>query len=168
MVCKQLGKKVNEIFILYLCMFIKELNEGDIELLLPLFDGYRKFYRKESDPEGAREFLHSRFVKKEAVVFGAFAEKQLVGFTLLYPLFSSMRLKPIYLLNDLFVAPEVRNQAIGKKLLLHAQEYAREKKYAGVMLETEKSNDIGNHLYPSMNFHLESGSNFYFWENINV
>lgn len=149
-------------------MLIRELNERDIEMLLPLFDGYRKFYRKESDPEGAREFLNNRFVKKEAVVFGAFLEKQLVGFTLLYPLFSSVRMKPIYLLNDLFVAMEVRNQSIGKELLQHAQDYAKEKKYAGVMLETEKSNEIGNHLYPLMGFHLESGSNFYFWENINL
>jgi ribosomal protein S18 acetylase RimI-like enzyme len=159
--------KVNEIFILYLCMLIKELNESDVGILLPLFEGYRKFYRNESDPEGARLFLFTRMIKREAVVFGAFAENKLLGFTLLYPLFSSVRMKPIYLLNDLFVSPEVRNQAIGKKLLLHAQEYARVKKYAGLMLETEKSNDIGNHLYPTMGFHLETGSNFYFWENIN-
>ena len=149
-------------------MLIKELNDYNIELLLPLFDDYRKFYRKKSDLDGAREFLYDRIVKKEAVVFAAFAGNQMVGFTVLYPLFSSVRMKPIYLLNDLFVTPEARNQAIGKKLILHAQEYAREKKYAGVMLETEKSNDIGNHLYPSMGFHLESGSNFYFWDNINV
>ncbi|MBP6795894.1 MAG: GNAT family N-acetyltransferase [Saprospiraceae bacterium] len=147
-------------------MYIRVIDLHDLDSLLPLFDAYRQFYRKESDLIGAKEFLHNRVENNEAIVFGAFVDDFLVGFTLLYPLFSSVRMKPIFLLNDLFVHPDARNKAIGKNLLRHAQEYAKSKNYAGVLLETEKTNDIGNHLYPAMGFQLESETNFYFWENI--
>ena len=147
-------------------MHIRAIDLHDLDSLLPLFDAYRQFYRQESDLIGAKEFLYNRVVNNEAIVFGAFVDDQIVGFTLLYPLFSSVRMKPIFLLNDFFVHPDVRNKAIGKNLLYHVQEYAKSKKYAGVLLETEKTNDIGNHLYPAMGFQLESETNFYFWKNI--
>jgi hypothetical protein len=36
---------------------------------------------------------------------------------------------------------------------------------AGILLETEKENKIGNQLYPSSGFGLYDKTNFYFWDN---
>lgn len=146
-------------------MEIKRLYQTNLDQLLPLFDAYRIFYRKSSDLEGAKNFLTERLEKHECIIFGAYDENALIGFALVYPLFSSVRLKPIFLLNDLFVSPAGRNKSVGRSLLYHVQNFASSLQYAGVLLETEKTNAIGNHLYPSAGFHKEDDSNFYFWEN---
>jgi ribosomal protein S18 acetylase RimI-like enzyme len=146
-------------------MQIRDLELNDLNVLVPLFDAYRVFYRKKSDPTAAHDFLLDRMTKGEAIFFGAFLENELAGFTTLYPLFSSVRLAPIFLLNDLFVLPQFRNRAIGKGLLTKTQDYAIETGQGGILLETEKTNDIGNNLYPRMGFHREEASNFYFWDS---
>ena len=91
-------------------------------------------------------------------------KNQLVGFTQLYPIFSSTRMQRMWLLNDLFVHADHRGKGISKALIEKAKELARSNNAAGILLETEKNNDIGNQLYPSVGFELE-GNNFYFWTN---
>lgn len=81
---------------------IKRAHEGHLNELAVLFDDYRVFYRKESNLEGAKGFLSERILKKESVIFVALLEEKLVGFTQLYPLFSSTNMMPIWLLNDFF------------------------------------------------------------------
>ncbi|MGB2848684.1 MAG: GNAT family N-acetyltransferase [Saprospiraceae bacterium] len=146
-------------------MKILRLDLSHVDDLVPLFDSYRQFYRKPSDLAAADAFLRERLSLNEAIVFGAFDDYQLIGFTLLYPLFSSTRMKSFYLLNDLFVLPECRNKSVGKALLNKCKQFATEQGKAGLMLETEKTNDVGNHLYPANGFQLIADSNFYFWEN---
>jgi GNAT superfamily N-acetyltransferase len=145
--------------------FIRSLGLPDIQALVPLFDAYRQFYRQPQDRIAAEKFIRERLKQSEAVIYGYFNNDQLVGFTLLYPLFSSVRMKPFYLLNDLFVLPEFRNNQVGSALLRHCQSIARSKNHAGIMLETEITNEIGNHVYPAVGFEKIDTSNFYFWEN---
>jgi GNAT superfamily N-acetyltransferase len=101
----------------------------------------------------------------ESVVFIALEDGTATGFTQLYPLFSSTRMKQIWLLNDLYVAPEHRGKGISKMLLEKAKELARKTDACEVMLETAKTNDIGNQLYPSAGFELGTDFNWYHWEN---
>lgn len=133
--------------------------------LAPLFDAYRVFYRKKSDLDGAMAFLGERLEKKESVIFVALFNKTVVGFTQLYPLFSSTNMRPLWLLNDLFVAVEHRGKNISKGLMKAAQEHCKITKAAGLSLETEKNNVPGNALYPKMGFELDREHNFYYWEN---
>ena len=136
-----------------------------LDQVVELFDAYRVWYRKSSDKETAKTFLSERISKKESVIFVCENEaNQLVGFTQLYPIFSSTRMRKMWLLNDLFVHPEFRRKGISKGLIEKAKALARSNNACGVLLETEKSNDIGNHLYPSAGFELEQ-NNFYFWTN---
>ncbi|HMF43006.1 MAG TPA: GNAT family N-acetyltransferase, partial [Polyangia bacterium] len=58
---------------------------ADIEPLVLLFDGYRRFYENPTDIEGARRFLTARLEAGESVVFVADRDGRLVGFTQLYP-----------------------------------------------------------------------------------
>jgi len=146
-------------------MEIVQAELKDLDDVAALFEAYRVWYRMPSDLEGGKSFLAGRMIQKESIVYLAKAENgKAVGFTQCYPLFSSTSMKRLWLLNDLFVDAEYRGQGISKLLIGRVQELARQTNAAGVLLETEKTNDIGNQLYPRTGFHLEE-NNFYFWTN---
>ncbi len=148
-------------------MKILEASLSHLDELSVLFNNYRMFYRKKSDAEGAKKFLRERMERKESVIYVASDKNEVTGFAQLYPLFSSTRMKRLWLLNDLFVEEEYRRQGISKLLIERCKVLARETGAAGLSLETEKSNHIGNHLYPATGFDLDTEHNFYFWTNPN-
>lgn len=145
-------------------MPVRKANTQDIEQLSLLFDAYRIFYNKTSDIENAKQFLSERIVNNESEIFVAENEsKELTGFVQLYPLFSSTRMKRLWLLNDLFVKPEERSKGISIALIEKAKELCRNSNSCGMMLETAKSNIIGNNLYPKTGFELDEDHNYYSW-----
>ncbi|WP_312076380.1 GNAT family N-acetyltransferase [Chryseobacterium sp.] len=137
----------------------------DLKQLAELFDQYRIFYHKDSDISAAEEFLKERIQKEDSEIFVAENEGKLVGFVQLYPLFSSTRMKRYWLLNDLYVNENFRGKGFSKELIFEAQEMAKSTNSAGILLETGKSNDIGNKLYPSCGFEIYDEVNFYEWSN---
>lgn len=141
---------------------IRIAHTEDIDLLVSLFDAYRVFYRKQSDIDTAKKFLSERIEKQQSIIFLAIYNKKMVGFTQLYPSFSSTKMSRLWILNDLYVSPNARGKGISKRLINKAKEYAKETLASGILLETEKSNIIGNRLYLQENFQLEQ-NNFYFW-----
>jgi ribosomal protein S18 acetylase RimI-like enzyme len=144
---------------------IRQARTSDLKQVSNLFDLYRIFYRQPSDPEGARDFIGERLANGDSVIFLAEGgDGKLIGFVQLYPLFSSVSMKREWLLNDLYVLTEGRNRGIAALLIERAKTLARGTKAKGIMLETEKSNEVGNYLYPKMEFQLID-DNFYFWEN---
>ena len=145
-------------------MNIRKATMADLERLAKLFDAYRVFYKQESDLKGAAEFLTDRLNFKDSEIFVASKDDDLLGFVQLYPRFSSTYLKRIWLLNDLFVSPDARGKNIGVRLIERAKVLAYSTKSVGLLLETEKTNDIGNQLYPKTGFTLDTMHNFYFWE----
>jgi len=146
-------------------MKIIQVQEDQLDQVVELFDAYRVWYGKPSDKATAKNFLGDRIRTQESVVYACENEAgKLVGFTQLYPLFSSTRMRRMWLLNDLFVAKEFRGQGISKLLIDKAKDLARSTHACGLLLETETTNDIGNRLYPSVGFELEK-NNFYFWTN---
>jgi len=142
---------------------VKKASVEQLEQLVSLFDAYRVFYKKESDQDAARLFLKERIIREESIVYLAYDGDQAVGFTQLYPLFSSTRMKRLWLLNDLFVDPAFRGKGISKSLINAAKDLAKATDAAGVSLETEQSNIIGNQLYPAVGFEKDEEHNFYFW-----
>jgi len=121
----------------------------DLEPLVSLFDGYRRFYRQPSDPIGARAFLAERIKRNESVIFLAVVDGAIVGFTQLYPSFSSVSMMRLWVLNDLFVAPEGRRSGAGSALLDRAERWARETGAKGLTLSTEITNGTAQRLYES-------------------
>lgn len=123
-----------------------------LEDLVPLFDAYRVFYGAGSDVVAAHAFLLERFLLRESVVFLAYGGEQAVGFTQLYPLFSSTAMQRVWLLNDLYVTPELRGQRVGEALIERALEHARLSGAARVELSTAHTNLSGQKLYERMGF----------------
>src|SRR5690242_5552272 len=97
-----------------------------LEMVVPLFDGYRQFYKQSSDLAGARNFLQARLMQGDSVIFLALLDGAAVGFTQLYPSFSSVSMKRLWILNDLFVAETARKHGIASALLQKAQQHAAE------------------------------------------
>src|SRR4051794_28425194 len=95
---------------------VRQATAADLDLIVPLFDAYRQFYRLPGDLTRARRFLAERFEHNQSVIFLAFADGVVVGFTQLYPSFSCGSMAPIWILNDLFVAPSTRGRGAGSAL----------------------------------------------------
>ena len=144
-------------------MKVREAKLSDLKNLSVLFNSYRMFYGKKFDLEVAEEFLRSRIEKKDSKIFVCYFNNELSGFVQLYPLFSSTRVSKYWLLNDLYVDVNKRGKGFSKLLIERSKELVIESKACGMMLETEKSNDIGNKLYPSTGFKKNELSNFYEW-----
>jgi GNAT superfamily N-acetyltransferase len=120
---------------------------SDLEILVPLFDGYRQFYGRAPDLAAAESFLRARFDHGESVVFLAHAETAPVGFTQLYPSFSSVSLARTFILNDLFVVASHRRTGVASGLLHAAMEYARSLGAVRVTLNTDIQNSAAQATY---------------------
>ncbi len=144
---------------------VRKATIDDIAQLAGLFDAYRVFYEKDSDKEGAEAFLTARILNNESEIFVAMDQiKTLTGFVQLYPIFSSTRMQRLWLLNDLFVKPEFRGQGFSIALIESAKTLCRNTNACGLLLETAKTNTIGNRLYPRTDFILDKDHNYYTWE----
>ncbi|GLQ90395.1 GNAT family N-acetyltransferase [Dyella flagellata] len=130
---------------------VRQASIRDLDTLVPLFDGYRQFYRQASDPARARAFLAERFAHLESVIVLASDEEGAgLGFVQLFPLFSSVRTMRIYLLNDLYVAPAARRHGVASALLTAAAEHARALGAASLWLQTALDNAPAQALYASL------------------
>ncbi len=146
---------------------IKQATTSELDILTTLFEAYRNFYQKDAAPDTAKAFLQERIEKEESVIYLAYnKDGKAVGFTQLYPLFSSTRMKKIWLLNDLYVVPTERGKGFSKALIERAKQLAQDTNACEIMLETAKTNDIGNQLYPATGFELGLDFNWYHYEVI--
>jgi len=129
----------------------------DLDVLVPLFDAYRQFYEQPADPSLARRFLAERFAHHESVILlASAADGQALGFTQLYPLFSSTRAARTYLLNDLFVAASARRLGVARALLQHAARHAQALGAIGMSLSTAHGNRQAQQLYESLGWQHET------------
>jgi ribosomal protein S18 acetylase RimI-like enzyme len=83
-----------------------------VDEIAPLFDAYRRFYGRADDPR-ARSFLEERVARDESVVFIARLQGAAIGFSQLYPCFASVYLARMFVLYDLFVAPQALRSGRG-------------------------------------------------------
>jgi GNAT superfamily N-acetyltransferase len=129
-----------------------------LDHLAPLFNAYREFYQQEPDLEGARQFLHDRLRQGESVIYLAMKEngeaETGIGFTQLYPSFSSVTMRPIWVLNDLFVLPSFRRGGVARRLLEAARELAATTGAARLTLATARANASAKALYESTGYRL--------------
>lgn len=137
---------------------IRQATVEDLELLVPLFDGYRQFYGQVSDLTLARVFLFDRFIHRQSAIFLAFdGQQRAVGFTQLFPSFSSVSAARIFILNDLFVSPEARGKGVGKTLLRAAADFGRATQVVRLELTTAETNLAAQTLYEQEGWHRSGG-----------
>ena len=131
-------------------MHIHQATSVDIDDLTLLFDAYRQFYGQAPAPMAAAAFIAERLAKSESVIFLVRGETgEAIGFAQLYPAFSSVAMKRMWYLNDLFVAASARQQGVARALLKQVATFARETDALTVKLATAVSNLPAKALYES-------------------
>lgn len=128
-----------------------------------LFNAYRVFYKQDSNLELALNFIFERIKNDESVIFYAINEsEEILGFTQLYPVFSSVSARSSWILNDLFVSSSARRKGIAKKLMERAREFANETNAKGLELATGIDNLNAQALYESLGYKKEKGFYHYY------
>jgi ribosomal protein S18 acetylase RimI-like enzyme len=135
---------------------IRRATEADLDVVAPLFDRYRGFYGQAPDLQRARRWLRERMQCAESVVFVAERDRIAIGFTQLYPMFSSVRTARTWVLNDLFVAENARRCGAARALLDAAVDFARADCAAGIALETGHDNAAARALYVAAGWQAET------------
>ena len=138
---------------------------ADINELTRLFNEYRVFYGKTTDVDLARSFLTERIENSESSIFVACSDdNKCCGFTQLFPSFSSVAAKRLWVLNDLYVEKDSRRKGVGRKLMNKAREFAIETNARGIFLETGSSNTNAQALYESLGY--EKNSEYFYSLNL--
>ena len=137
---------------------------NDVPEAARLFDDYRQFYGRSSDVAAARRFLEDRMSRNESTILLAIAtetvdgaSETVVGFAQLYPSFSSLSLRPAWILNDLFIVPGYRGRGVGRRLVEASAAEAFRAGAVSLALETEVTNATALAFYESMGFVRDNG-----------
>ena len=129
-----------------------------LDLLTPLFIKYRDFYGELPFPDSSRKFLETRLKRKESVIYLALAddEDKLLGYCQLFPSYSSLSLKRVWILNDIFVAEDARRQLVADRLIQQAKKLAKETNAVRLRVSTSIHNEVAQKVYESIGFREDS------------
>ena len=131
-------------------MKIIKASKLELDDIATLFDLYRQFYNQSPDLESAKIFIENRLTNQESIIFLAISDLNgAIGFVQLYPSFSSVAMKKMWYLNDLFVVEKSRNLGVARSLLKHIKSFAQETNALTVKLATESTNKSAKALYES-------------------
>ncbi|WP_374497795.1 GNAT family N-acetyltransferase [Vogesella indigofera] len=123
---------------------------ADLPQLAVLFDGYRQFYGRHDEAELSHVFIRQRLLQGDTTILVYQRAGELLGFTQLCPLFSSVSAAPVWLLNDLYVAEHARRIGAGRALLQAAASVAAAQGVVRLDLVTAVDNAAAQALYASM------------------
>lgn len=141
-------------------MEIKRINRTESSLVIDLFNQYRVFYKQPSNLALAKDYIQARLDHSESVIFVALTDdagkQKPVGFTQLYPQYSSVRALKYWILNDLYVDAEYRKQGVGESLIKAALNFAKENNARFVELSTGIDNFTAQKLYEQIGFEKQN------------
>jgi ribosomal protein S18 acetylase RimI-like enzyme len=75
-----------------------------------------------------------------------------MGFCQLYPSFSSLSLKRVWILNDIYVAEDARRQLVADNLIRTAKKMAKETQAVRMRVSTSSNNEVAQKTYESIGF----------------
>ena len=134
---------------------VRPIEQADLAAWTPLWDGYNAFYGRAGPTALSPQITDvtwRRFFDANEPVFALVAETsgRLVGLT--HYLFhrSTTRIEPTCYLQDLFTAPDVRGQGIGRALILGVYQAAKAAGVREVYWQTHETNSAGRLLYDNV------------------
>lgn len=128
-------------------VIVRQAVLSDLDAAAELFDQYRRFQGQPADRAAATAFLRERFDHGESTVFLAIGSGTAVGFAQVYPIFSSVSLARVFVLNDLFVTQAGRRKGVASRLLDAVENHAWSLGASRVSLNVARSNEQGQALY---------------------
>jgi ribosomal protein S18 acetylase RimI-like enzyme len=141
---------------------IRRATLRDLDAAARLFDAYRAFYSRLADGAAAHRFIEERLRHNDSVIYLASSDADHhgapIGFVQLYPSFSSLAMRRIWVLNDLFVVPATRRRGLGRALLERARQHAVDTGAACLTLATLVDNIGAQRLYESLGYACDNGT----------
>ncbi len=130
---------------------IAPVEAAELELLLPLIAAYQRFYEVDDIDEERNRGFFRRFLapSEDGMLLGAHQGGELVGYACLYWHFSSTDAVETVLMNDLYVAEDVRGGGVGRALIEASATVARERGSPYLEWRTAPSNATAQRLYDS-------------------
>ena len=149
---------------------IIKVESTQAHLVYELFNQYRIFYKQQHDIDLAKKFIDARLNNNESVIFVALNNNNSkpVGFTQLYPNYSSVRAIKNWTLNDLYVDKDYRKQGVGEKLIKKAMEYAKNEHAKFVELSTAVDNYSAQSVYEKIGFKRQDPDNEFYTYRIDL
>lgn len=131
------------------------------EIVKPLFHRYRQFYSPDVDAASSYAFIKQRLADNNSVIFIAEKNSKAIGFSQLYYSRSSINVRPEFVLNDLYIDEDFRNQGIATKLIDTCKYYSKDKNIYVINLETSTNNSKAKRLYEHIGFKKSEGFDTY-------
>jgi GNAT superfamily N-acetyltransferase len=137
-----------------------------LSLIVDLFDEYRQHHAQPANREGARVYLAERLERRDSAIFfaseGNGSFQRALGFTQLYPSFSSVWMKRIWILSDLYVLPEFRRRGIAQALHDRARQLALETRARGLAFSAARQNEAARLFCEKLGYvHEEEAGEFF-------
>lgn len=127
---------------------VRPVAQADFEQWLEYWNSYQAFYKVDLGMDITRLTWERFFDPDEPVHCAVAADNQRIyGFVNYVFHRSTWGRNDFCYLEDLFVSPSARGQMIGKKLIEHVQEQAREKACDRLYWHTQESNRTAQRLY---------------------
>lgn len=133
----------------------------DAAAIAPLLNQYRQFYGEVSDLARSLAFIRQRFTLGESIIIVAELNNEVIGFTQLFPSFSSVTLERLWILNDLYVEVSGRKKGVGLALLNAAKFFAQETSAKQLFIEGADDNPRARNLYTKFGFIENTAYHYY-------
>lgn len=147
---------------------IEVVDESNLEELLPLMRDYQQFYNvpvvaSEQNIEAKNRAFFAQFCagNEKGCLFLYRHLGKAVAFATVYFSFSSTITAKVAVMNDLYTAPQIRGQGIGRALIEHCRAYGSEHGAARLQWVTAADNTTAQALYDSLDGVKRSSWEFY-------
>nr|WP_277608784.1 GNAT family N-acetyltransferase [Microbulbifer elongatus] len=119
---------------------------------MPLIRAYQEFYKVQGVCDEKNFKFFSRFTGSSELgrQFLFREEEKVVSFATVYFTYTSTITSKIAILNDLYTSPGSRGNGIGRKLIEHCRDFAKENGAARLQWVTSPDNEVAQKLYDSI------------------
>jgi GNAT superfamily N-acetyltransferase len=135
----------------------------DVFELARLHSAYRSFYGEPPDEHRVLAFISERVERDAGRYFLAWSDdsdvRPALGFMHLMPSTNTLAMRPIWLLEDLFVEPAARGMGVATRLLERAERFARDSGAERLTLSTAHDNLVAQRIYQRLGYVKEE----HFW-----
>ncbi len=132
---------------------IEAVSSAHLSELLRLYIAYRAFYGEAPEEERAIAFIRDRVMQLSGRYFLAWDDRsRAIGFMHLMPSTNTLAMRPIWLLEDLYVDVAARGQGVATSLLGYAEEFARSSGAERLTLATAHDNLAAQHIYKKLGY----------------
>jgi ribosomal protein S18 acetylase RimI-like enzyme len=126
-----------------------------------LYIAYRIFYGEVPEEERATAFISDRVAQLSGRYFLAWDGVDVIGFMHLMPSTNTLAMRPIWLLEDLYVDLPARGRGVATSLLRYAEEFARTTGAERLTLATAHDNTAAQRIYKKLGYLREEHFSYF-------